>query len=24
LNRGAIDGSLVVTFIMDVYVALPL
>lgn len=24
LNRGAIDGSLVVTFVMDVYVALPL
>lgn len=24
LNRGAIDGSLVITFIMDVYIALPL
>lgn len=24
LNRGAFDGSLVVTFVMDVYVALPL
>lgn len=24
LNRGAIDGSLVVTFIMDIYIALPL
>ena len=24
LNRGAIDGSLVVSFIMDIYIALPL
>lgn len=24
LNRGAIDGSLVITFVMDVYIALPL